>query len=649
MRKENSRIAIALWGVVFLAGISALAQQPAPDMVLYNGKIITVDDHGFSSQLGTVAEAMHIKDGKVLHLGANAQIRSMAGPDTRVIDLKGRTVIPGFILTHEHPWDWTAVTPAILKKNIPDDQIMIRVMDGTPEENVKAFPGALAQAVKEAKPGQWIYFIFTLGKKYEYVTAGNGGYGRLGMDPTVTFDVLDGKRITKEQLDGAAPNNPVVLRDVFVSVELNQKAIEESRKVFPQPDVNPFAQNDRGTVGSVSDTGGFPFRTPMRWIFQDVMMKDRYPQLVEIMRLGLEWWAGYGLTTFASNAYAPSNLRVFGDLDQKGQMPIRSMWTWNWRPDYLYVDPFMMADLATRAGRGSDSLWMGGAIISIGSACTTAEPLPGSLLAKNPTLNVEARRRSCAYAPGSLNARLLYDYIKAGGRFVNMHTSGDRDIDNIMNIIVQASKAAGMTEEQIRAKRHGFDHSVMWPRPDQVPILKRLGIIASGDSFEITQASPAIFNIYGEKVASWVVPKKRLVEGGIYNTFEIDRGLPITDMTIFSEGVTPMITRKGWDGKVYGADQAVDRQTALKIATIWGAYYVLRENVLGSLEPGKWADFAVLDRDYLTIPAEDIANIRVLMTVVGGKVIHLAPSLAREIGMQPAGAQVALGGPASRW
>ena len=648
MKNGKPRVVVTLWGAMILAGISALAQQPATDMVLYNGKIITVNDHSFSSRLGTIAEAMHVKDGKVLHIGTNAEIRPMAGPGVKVIDLKGRTVIPGLIETHEHPWDWTPVTPVIVKKVLTDDQAIVREMGGSPEENLKAFPAALAEAVKEAKPGQWIYFIFTLGKKYEYSTGGNGGYGRSGLDPAA-FDVLDGKRITKVQLDAAAPNNPVALRDAFVSVVLNQKAIEESRKVFPQPDVNPFAKDDTGTSGSISGTGGFPFRTPMRWIFQDVVMKDRYPQLMEIMRLGLEWWAGYGLTTFGSNAYAPSNIRVFRDLDQKGQMAIRNMWTWNWRPDYLYVDPFFMADLATRTGLGSDHLWMGGAIVSVGSTCTTAEPMPNSTLAKNPALNIAARRRTCAYSPGSLSAKLLYDFVKAGGRTVNMHTSGDEDIDNMMNIIVQASKDAGMTEEQIRAKRHGFDHSVMWPRPDQVPTLKRLGIIVSGDSFEIIQSAPAIFNIYGEKVASWVVPKKRLVEGGIYTTLEIDRGLPITDMTIFSAGITPIIDRKGWDGKVYGSDQAVDRQTALKIATIWGAYYVMRENVLGSLEPGKWADFVVLDRDYLTIPEQDIANIRVLMTAVGGKVVHLVPSLGREIGMSPAGAQVTLGGPAAQW
>lgn len=513
--------------------------------------------------------------------------------------------------------------------------------------------------MKEAKPGRWIYFIFTLGKKAEYATLGNGGY--IGSDRKPRpFNLLDGKRIPKAQLDAAAPNNPVFLHDVNIGIVMNQKAIEESWKVFPQPDVNPFVQGApvqktatlygvEGVTGAMAGTGGFPFRTPGRWLFQDVMMKDRFPQLEEIMRLGLEWWASYGLTTYSSNAYAPSNLRVFRDLDHKGQMPIRNMWTWVWRPEYLYGDPFLMADLTTRVGEGSDSLWMGGAIISVGSFCTTAEPSPGSTLAKDPLLNVDVRRQTCNYQPGSVSAKLLYDYIKAGGRLVNAHTSGDQDIDNIMNIILKASKDAGMTEEQIRAKRHGLDHGVMWPRPDQVLTLKRLGILASANSFEIVQEAPAIFNIYGEKVASWVVPKKRLVEGGIYNTMEVDLDLPNTDLTIFSAGITPIINRKGWDGKVYGSDQAVDRQTALKIATIWGAYYVLRENVLGSLEPSKWADFAVLDRDYLTIPAEDIADIRVLMTVVGGKVVHLVPSLARECGMQPTGAQVSLGGPAAQW
>ena len=131
-------------------------------------------------------------------------------------------------------------------------------------------------------------------------------------------------------------------------------------------------------------------------------MRDRPAQLMEIERLGLEWWAGYGMTSFASNLYAPSNLRVFRELDRRGEMPVRSMWTWNWRPDYFFTDPMMMTDLATRVGIGSDYLWNGGGIIAIGGQCTQAQPLPNSRLAANDDLMIEQRRRACLYSPGSV-------------------------------------------------------------------------------------------------------------------------------------------------------------------------------------------------------------------------------------------------------
>jgi len=626
---------------VWVWAVTAAHSQQVSDMILYNGKIITVDDSSFTSRLGTIAQAMHVKDGKILHIGTNDQIRPMASSTTKVIDLKGRTVIPGIIDTHEHPYDWNPVTPAIIKKVLTDDIAVTRVMDGSPEENVKAFPGVLAEAVNKAKPGEWIYIIFTLGKNYEYSQSGNGGFGRMGLDPKV-FNALDGQRIPKEMLDSAAPNNPIFLHDVFVPTELNQKGIDETIKVFPDPCTNRLVpEGNTKCLGS-------PANDPMRWTFSDVIMRDHYPQLVEIHRLGLEWWAGYGLTAYASNAYTPSNLRVYRDLDSKGQMPVRNMWTWNWHPE-MFSDPFLLTDVATRVGEGSDYLWYGGGGPTFGLNCTAAKPLPSSKLAKDPSLQLPQRLQSCRFAPGSFAAKALYDFVKAGGRYINFHMSGDEDIDSIMNIIIKASQDAGMTEEQIRAKRHGFDHGVMFPRPDQIPTMKRYGFLASGDGYEIAQASPAVFDVFGETVADWVVPKKRLVEGGIYNSLEVDRPLSATDLTIISASLAPMINRKGWDGKVYASGQSVDRETALKIATTWGSYYLLREKQLGSLEPGKFADFAVLDRDYLTIPADDIKDIRVLMTVVGGKVVHLVPSVARETGMQPAGAQVTLGGPAAQW
>ena len=632
--------------IIWFLGLATFGagQTPAPgEMVLINGKIITVDDKSFTSRLGTIAQAMHVKDGKVLHIGTNDQIRPMAGAGVKVIDLKGRTVIPGLILTHEHPWDWNPVEPPMLRSVLNDSNVILRVLEDSPKKNLEAFPGVLKEAVAKAKPGQWIYILFTDGNSYQYANASNAGLGRGNLDEE-SFDVIGfsgGKYITKAMLDAAAPNNPVVVRQGLLGAQPNQKAVDEARKVFPQPDVGMALSDETGQ-------GGY---SPARWWFQDVIMKNYYPQLVEMMRLGMEWWGGYGMTTFSSNAYDPANIRVYTDLDRKGRMPIREMWTWNWRSKYFNSDPYFLEVMRNFDGLGSDYLWFGGGRIIEGGPCTLAEPAPSAATSKiNPEglKRIEAARNTCAYAPGAENSKLLYDYIKAGNRFVNHHLVGDRDIDNILNIIQQASRDAGMTDEDIRAKRHALDHAVLFPRTDQVDLYKRLGIVVSGNLYEIHSSSPTVFAVYGEKGTDMVVPYKRMNDAGISGTIEMDRPIGGTNVTIF-DGISWMITRKAWDGKTYAQNQGVDRETALKLSTYRGAYYVMRENTLGSLEPGKWADFLVLDKDYLTIPVDDIAKLRVLMTVVGGKVIHLVPSIARELGTQPSGAQVKLGGAPAQW
>ena len=606
------------------------AQQPdtVADAIVVNARIITVDNNDFTEDLGTVAQAMSVKGGKVLAVGTNDQIRAGAGPDTKVYDLEGRTVLPGLVVVHEHPNDWDPVSPAQLKHVFRDDsQIIFLWVDGRPDEQIQKFPGMLKEAVARAEPGQWIYTVFSLGDMYQYSTGGNGGFGA----PNV--NVLDGKLIPKSLLEELAPNNPVVLRNVFTGMLINDRAWEESKKVLPWPEVT----KDMNEFGNGS---GF------RWMFSEVILKNFYPEYRELARLGQSFWAGYGMTTYASECYNPSCVKVYSDLADSGEKAIRTGWKWNWRQHSFYYDPYFTNFVVWAEGKGDDYWWYMGSrpVGRSGSACTDYE-LRAAYMDRASEEELERMRnvrQNCAWAPGKPDRKNLYDYIKAGGRLINIHSVADKDIDYMMDVIEEASRDAGLTIEEIRAKRHGFDHTVMAPRSDQLGRMKRLGIVTGGDGMEIFQAPPKILEMYGEAAVKQVVPKKMLSEAGIHNGFEVDRALVATDLTIFWV-LARLIDRKAWDGQVYAADQAVGRGLALKSATVFGAYYMMKEKELGSLEPGKFADFIVLDRDYTSIPEQDIENTRILMTMVGGQVEHLVPPLAGELGLQPVGAQYETG------
>lgn len=614
MQKNWLRKFAGVAGIICAASGLLTAQQP-PDTILYNGKIVTVDNYATNSQLGTIAQAIAVRGNTIVAVGSNPQIRAMAGANTASMDLKGRMVMPGIIDTHEHPQDWDRFLPQVVKKVVTDDVYVERFLDGPPEQQLQQFFPTLDEAVRKAKPGQWIKIDMQPGKDFTSNNAVNAFFG---------------KQLNKQQLDLAAPNNPVIVRSQTVATLLNHRAIEEIGKVFDMPKT-PF----RNDLNEKTGIGG----TIYRIVEPDVILKNRMDLLMQIYKLGLSWWAGYGITTIGTLFYAPSAITAYRTLEHRNELPVRLAWGWNWGQEVFYLDPYFLADMAARVGDGSDQLWFIGGMAGQGAYCSS---LPGTSPA------VKARETKCNFEPGTEIHDLLVRYIKAGGRVTLFHTDYDKDIDYYLDTIESASKEAGLTLDEIRAKRHSYDHGALSPRPDQVVRLKKLGMMVGNRDMQIWQFAPEQLKNYGEKAVEWISPRKSETEGGVMNTFEIDRAIGASDLTAFWV-LSIGLTRKAYDGKVYAPNQRADRNALLKSATIWGAHYVLREKVLGSLEPGKWADLIVLDRDYLTVPDEEVAKIRVLMTMIGGKVVHLVPSLAREWGMRPAGSQVELGGLASQY
>jgi predicted amidohydrolase YtcJ len=235
--------------------------------------------------------------------------------------------------------------------------------------------------------------------------------------------------------------------------------------------------------------------------------------------------------------------------------------------------------------------------------------VPGAPTAEHP----------CFVAPGTLRRRALFEGIKAGNRLTGTHTSGDLAADQLMDTIEEASAAAGMTADQIRAKSHTIDHCNSYPRPDQIERGKKLNILWNcGANFIETDAADGAA-WYGDKWANTrMLPIASILKAGGRVT---GQGEGVRGGSYFSN-LEMFLTRKDSKGRVWGKQEAIDRKDLLRMYTNWSAEYVSRQDRLGSLEPGKFADLVVLDKDYMTLPIEQFHTIHALMTMVGGKVVY---------------------------
>ncbi|MBI3895997.1 MAG: amidohydrolase family protein [Acidobacteria bacterium] len=627
MRKIGSILLVVvgcgIWGWAQQANIAA--KLGYPQIVFYSGKIVTMDDTSFESRVGTIVQAMAIRDNKIIATGSNADIRALAGPQTKQIDLKDRTVLPSFMMTHEHPTDWMFIEPRAMRHVLPNDDLIIsRWMPGIPpKEQMAQFDSILREAVAKAKPGQWIRVIPNWGGDYEW-------FGEMGD--------LQNRIITKEYLDQLAPNNPVAVKSGLTGAYANTKAVEEHRKVHPDPEYNGTDQRYKDQVANVkrSLAAGRMGRT----LHPDVMLNGKLPILANILKAEMELWTSYGITAFGSSPYASSNLRALNMLDSRGEMPAR--FGWGYTGDFTLGvtgaawDPEVLRYISGMQGQGSDYLWLTGAWQSTGSGCMTV-PEKAEWVQQREQAG-GGGGDSCNFAPGTIQREVLERIIESGLRIATLHTGGDKDIDYYMDAIEAASKRAGFTSDDIRAKRFAFDHASGAPRPQQIPRIKNLGMMVSMINtilWETHRGASVTAKQYGLEYTNWVVPRKSVNDAGIMNTFEIDRPLPHKVFFFITKGMNRYNDR---DQMVYGPNQKTDRIVQLKALTRWAGYYFMREDRMGTLEPGKFADFIILDRDFLTIPEADIPKTQVLMTVVGGKPVHLMSSLAREIGMQPVGA-----------
>jgi predicted amidohydrolase YtcJ len=553
-----------------------------PDWIFTNGKVLTVDKD-FS-----IVEALAIRDGRILAAGSNATIQRLAGPKTQRLDLAGKTVIPGIIDPHVHLQDSAlndfGAEVAAKEPKFRDYRNTAKVEGASVEEILQN----IRKVAASRKPGTWIR-----------VQIASPAMGPLFYD-----------KVRRRELDAVAPNNPLVVQPYSIISIINSKVIEQIRSFYgflPED----FEKDATGELSGRVDT------VLVRSIVGDLLIDRPMESLPSAFKNELQKYAGYGVTTWSSAISPLAYLSVFREMERRGDLPIRTALT---QSVGIAVFPYA-ADFYRRLGdvtnMGTEWFWtIGiGVTTSDGSfelACMTLKvkpDAPGAPRADHP----------CFVAPGTLRRRALFEGIKAGNRLTGTHTSGDLAADHLMDVIEQASAAAGMTPDQIRAKSHTIDHCNSYPRPDQIERGKKLNILWNcGANFIETDAADGAA-WYGEQFANErMVPIASILKAGGRVT---GQGEGVSGGSYFAN-LEMLLTRKDSKGRVWGKQEAIDRKDLLRMYTIWSADYVSRQDRLGSLEPGKLADLVVLDKDYMTLPAEQFHTIHALMTMIGGKVVY---------------------------
>lgn len=590
------------------------AQSNQPNLILNNGKFLTVDKN-FS-----IAEAIAITGNKIAAVGKSADVMKLAGPNTQVIDLKGRTVIPGLMDTHLH------YTGLDYGGNLSETQRAAYNVDWrgvrTKEDVLNQISGIIRKY--NIKPGEWIHFNNQLGFSGE-------GSPEIKNQGDILFNQLN-----RWELDKAAPNNPIIMSEgipEYNGLLVNGVAMDILWKEFG----DFIKKNGRYWIDSAGRPDGHVESVATRPLMMKYEPQPTAETLAPLFRMAQEDLASIGQTT-DSGRYPIYRVAALKLLESRGQLLERT--AYGLEDDFgMMMDP--ASDLKKKqgvVGSGTDMIWITSiapsSVDGTGSrACTNqARNGTGAIDYLYPVGQCyqDSEYRGAAGKAAPIPSNYYHDWIMAsaknGIRFANTHMSGDRSVNQFVKMIADAQKEYGPNSTKYWAS----DHCNM-VNPADLPQAAKLGVMFS---CQANIGGPAFARQYGDKLAnSFPSPVKTMMNLGINVSLEGEGGRAWV-------GIERLITRKDNTGKVWAPQERLTRQEALIMATRNGANYVLKGDKLGTLEAGKLADVVVLDQDYLTMPEDEIHNMQPQVTIFNGRIVFVHTAFANEYNLRPSGAVI---------
>ncbi len=543
-------------------GVAGAAEARDADLVVFNAKVYTVD-----SRLPK-AEAFAVKGARFVAVGSNSDIRALIGNQTQTFDAKQMTVVPGFIDCHNHG-----------RGNL----LLYEVLAGNPYVvefvTIASIIGKLRTKARETPPGTWVEAYF--------------------FDDT---KVKDNRQLNVHDIDQVSKDHPVVVHHRGGhTAYYNSKALEmaDVNKNTPNPRGGTYDRYPNGELnGRVTDTAMDSInRVGKRPAFSE-------EQTLQRERDGLAYiskqFVRYGVT---SVHHQGGNLTALQQVRARGELLHRV----SYESSGKVLDAMIASGIMT--GFGDEWIRMG---------ATSEHTVDGSFSERTMALSTPYRGVVPPYSGNITETQEELDAwierIHGAGIQVNCHANGDVAIDMVLKSVERAQR--------------------LFPRADARPKITHCTLINDGLVRRIKAAGivPALFTTYayynsdkfgyyGEEMMSRCMAFRTLLDAGVRVAAGSDFIPGPFDPRM---GIQGMVTRTGWDGRMWGPNQRISVEEALRVNTINGAYNSHEETVKGSITPGKLADFVVLADDLFTVDKEKIKDVAIVRTVVGGATVYQA-------------------------